>query len=130
MKIKLLELRFLKGNKINGTFSSDLGIGFGYWNSSNHVKEGMEVEVELDIPGTLCFGKDIVESMDEEPKLYISMDKVNLIGRVEQIEYDNIIAVRLGHSILLLEVDDPSMFEAGRWIKIQTNELQITDFMF
>lgn len=130
MKIKLLELRFLKQNKINVTFSSDLGIGFGYWNSSNHVKEGMEVEVELDIPGTLCFGIDIVESMDEEPKLFISTDKVNLIGRVEQIEYDNIIAVRLGNSIMLIEVDDSSKYEVGKWIKVQTNELQITDFIF
>lgn len=125
-----MDIHFLKRNKIIVNFSSSIGEGIAFWRSDDKLFKGKEIEVELDVPQILCFGKDIVLAEQQEEKIYVCNDLVHITGRIEQIEWDNIITVRLGTSILLVEVEDMDKYELNNWIEIRTNELVLTEVIF
>ena len=130
MKIKIIDIQFLKKNEIIVDFSSSIGEGRALWKSIDKVFKGKEIQVELDVPGILIFGQDIVWTDEQEEKIYVSNDLVIIRGKIEQIEWDNIITVRLGAWILLVEVEDKDKYELNKWIEIKTRELELTEVIY
>lgn len=130
MKIKILEINFQKKNKIIVYFSCTIGEGIGVWKSQDKVYKGMEADVELDVYGTLSVNEDINLVEEQEEKIYIMDNQVHIRGRIEQIDWDNLITVRLGRSILLIDVDDVAFLGVNKWIDIKTKELELTEVIF
>jgi len=130
MQIKILEIHYLKKHKKLVRFTSSIGKGVGHWLSNDKIKTGMDVNVELDIPGTLYLGKDILENEEHKERIYLIDEEVHIIGNVEQIEDDNILTIRIGKSIFLIEVEDKDKYHVGQWIEIKTKDLQLTNFIF
>lgn len=90
----------------------------------------MEADVELDVYGTLSVNEDINLVEEQEEKIYIMDNQVHIRGRIEQIDWDNLITVRLGRSILLIDVDDVAFLGINKWIDIKTKELGLTEVIF
>lgn len=90
----------------------------------------MEADVELDVHGTLSVNEDINLVEEQEEKIHIMDDQVHIRGRIEQIDWDNLITVRLGRSILLIDVEDVAFLDVNMWIEIKTKELELTEVIF
>lgn len=129
MKIKIIEIKTIEENKSKVRFTSLIGEGYGLLISTDKVKIGMDIEVELDIPGILCHGQDIIETEGQRERIYIKNNKVHINGLIEQLEEDNLLTIRLGRSILLIEVEDKALYKPRQWIEIITENLQLTDFI-
>ncbi|WP_181438859.1 hypothetical protein [Paenibacillus sambharensis] len=119
-----------KKNKIMVTFTCPIGEGIGVWKSQEKVFIGTDVDVELDVSGILIFNQDVVCVEEKEEKIYLKDNQVHIRGRIEQIEWDNILTVRLGKSILLIEVEDIAIYEVDKWIEIKTKELDLSEVIF
>lgn len=130
MKIKIMEINCIKETKTQIRFTSLIGEGYGLLISTDKAKIGLEIEVELDIPGILCQGQEIIETEGQRERIYIKNNKVHITGYIEQLEEDNLLTIRLGKSILLIEVEDKALYKRGQWIEIRTENLQLTDFIF
>jgi hypothetical protein len=98
MRIRIDEI---SGNKI--VFKSPLGIGKGIWMSDSPPLIDESYEVEIEINDSLKWGENV--SFAAEDKEVIGMDNEygHIQGKVEGVDSDGLVILRLGDSIIMLD---------------------------
>ncbi|MGI2298152.1 hypothetical protein [Paenibacillus sp. GXUN7292] len=127
MKVKIIEINNID-DKIKVTFLSELGEGLGYWQGTNPEINNTYF-VELDIQETLVFGNNISKILNHPNSILISDEITTIIGKIEFIE-DNCIILRIGKSIIIIEVDKLQEFNQGETVLITTERLLLIDMNF
>jgi hypothetical protein len=109
--------------KIEITFSSEYGDGIGVWNNEQ-LEVNKSFYVELDIKETLIYDKGIIKTEEQSTKIFIDNYYTCIIGKIEEIETD-VITLRIGKSITMLEVDKSESFNIGDTVLIRTTDLNL-----
>lgn len=102
MKIKIEKVSIISGNSKVG-FSTEYGNAMANWNG-DLPEEGKEYFVEIEIGQTLTLGNNL--KICDEGKYSIEMveSSISLTGCLETIDEDGYAVLRLGDSIIPLEV--------------------------
>ena len=106
------------------TFSTAFGNGVGtvVGTKSNEPK----IDVEIEIESVLQWGVDIVDTTSSSPRISFSDGITEINALVEFLHEDNLVSLRLGDSILSIEVDRlPEEICAGHWVLLKISDLQL-----
>jgi hypothetical protein len=108
MKIKVLEINKHGNDEILVTFSSPYGSAHGFWMEQN-PEINKSYHVELDIPQTLFWEKDIKEAEFNECKIGGENDNIFICAMFDSFD-DHCLTIRFGESIILIDTEgDPNM---------------------
>ena len=95
----------IKINRILGDtiwFKSEQGEGRAQWDGPP-PKVGNIYNVEIDLPGRLQWGTDIIPTLQTECVIKLTNKIVNLFGKIESIETDGVCYMRFGDDLVALE---------------------------
>lgn len=85
-------------------FQSPYGIGRAIWAES--VPElFQDYDVEYEIPETLVWGQTIMQMAEEKIAVTYEESALLLYGQLEHVDQDGLGIVRLGESIILIEIE-------------------------
>ena len=120
MKITISEIA--KNEQGNNTikFTTEYGNAYALWNGSE-PQINKEYIVELEIPGVLCWRRDII-SAQEKYLITTENNKFSLVGIFESIDDDGYAVIRLGESIISIETTG-DFLELGSFVKLFTDSL-------
>lgn len=106
-------------------FDSEYGSARARW--GDQVPEaGLEYQVEIEIPGVLHWGSDIISTSGAQPSIQSEADKMLLVGVLESASEDGVAVVRLGDTTFMIETNGPAP-SVGSNLLIQVNELILYD---
>lgn len=102
MRVKILETHLQTASSTSVRFSSDHGDSVGRWHS-DMPESGREYDVEVEVPGVLEWGRDVVASSKTIPSISTTHDAVQICGVLELAHEDGVVTLRIGSSLLLVE---------------------------
>jgi len=122
-----IEKTFTVQGKGKVNFSTEYGKATAYWNGEL-PEEGKSYIVEIEIEEVCFLGKNL--EIHEEHKFSIEMDNetIYLIGYLESSEEDGYAVLRLGDSIVPLEVKNS--ITPGSFVKIVSNKITLYDMKY
>lgn len=126
MKIKIEKVSIISGNRKVG-FSTEYGNAIANWDG-DLPEEGKEYFVEIEIGETFTLGNNL--KICDEGKFSIGMeeDSISLTGCLESIEEDGYAVLRLGDSIVSLEVIGAIPPES--FVKVISDEVTLFDVKY
>jgi len=101
MRIQVSEVRYHRADIATIKFESPLGEGTAQWAGAK-PDIGALYEVELEVPGLLTWGSDIVETLARE-SIYEEGGRICLVGCVQSLGDDGVAAIQVGNDIVLVE---------------------------
>lgn len=104
MKIKIKKLVGI-GDEIKIEFSSEYGASIAQWIGPPPEISGT-YDVEIDIDDDLTWGQNISPTTKNNPTISYVEEKLVLIGLIINSSEDGCIAITLGESIILLDVNN------------------------
>ena len=122
------QIRFGEGDCVIVHFESQLGSAYARWIGST-PERGIEYDVELEVPGTLRWGREIrgkSETTVAEERIFEQGGTVHLVGRLESIDEQGTGTIRFGGDIVLIEIVDVPRTIPG-WVHICVPQLQLFD---
>lgn len=126
LKIKIEKVSAIGGN-YRVDFLTEYGISTANWDG-DLPEEGKEYFIEIEIGEVLTLGKNL--KVSDKGKFTIGMegDFVTLIGCIESIEEDGYTVLRLGDSIISLEV--LGVIPLDSFVKVISNEVTLFDVKY
>ncbi|GAA4693104.1 hypothetical protein APR04_002196 [Promicromonospora umidemergens] len=102
---------------------TDIGPILGVWRGDSPVNSGESVDVELEFPNSRAWG-DIASHASAEAARNVPSDLI--VGTVIEFFDDGILMVKIGGSIVQVELDDsPSGDLVGATVAIAPDDLEI-----
>ncbi|ANF97188.1 hypothetical protein [Paenibacillus bovis] len=126
MRIEIEKTNIVHGNcKVH--FSTEYGKAVAYWNGEL-PEEGKAYIVEIEIEEILVLGENL--EICDEYQFRIGMEKetIYLTGYLESIEEDGYAILRLGESIISLEIKSP--VPSGSFVKILLDKITLFDVKY
>jgi len=105
------------------TFHSEFGIGVAIWHGKTPKVNSVQ-HVEFDIKETLTWGVDIYPSDVESCTINMVNKKLVILGQLESVDEDGYTVVRLGNSIIPLDVQGITQLEP-MYVKAVLNEVTL-----
>ena len=127
MKVKI-EKVINEGSKNTVMFSTEYGNAKATWNGEL-PEANKEYFVEFEITDILVWQKNV--TLSEKLKNVIGMenDAFYMIGFLESVEEDGYTVVRLGESIVSLEIEGNSL-QQGTFVKVKADRLLLYDMNY
>jgi hypothetical protein len=122
MKVLITEVGKI-GEENMVAFHSEFGDGKAIWNGETPLTD-KEYHVEIEIRGTLLWGRDIIESPDERYKIESGTDGLNLTGKIESIDDDGYTVIRLNGSIVCVETLGVP-FLSGAFVRVYASKVEL-----
>ncbi len=104
-------------------FYSPNGNGIGLWNGTA-PKIGDTLDVELDINEAFSWQKNIKYSPDKKSLITTINNTIQITAELIPGIKDNCLALKLGDSIILIEVEEPLPRKSG-FVQITTTKLNL-----
>lgn len=104
MKIRIENL-ISDGDETRVEFSSDYGCSFALW-GSDEPTSGAFYDIEFEIDDDLVWGESISTTTRDADTIAFEKGALVIVGTVVKLEKDGCLSVRLGDSIILLDVED------------------------
>ena len=104
-------------------FYSPNGNGIGLWNGTA-PKIGDTLDVELDINEAFSWQKNIKYSSDKKSLITTINNTTHITAKLIQGINDNCAALKLGDSIILIEVEEPLPRTSG-FVQVTTTKLNL-----
>ena len=125
MHIKVLSITSAESD-VSIEFDSSYGICRGNWQVGVPTL-GREYDVEIELRQPLRIYKNTRPSRDSSPHLSASKHSVTIVSKIED-QYDNGTAIlRVGDSLIHVEVEDLPDLLVGSWIEVNVPELDLYD---
>ncbi|MGL4036902.1 hypothetical protein ACR3LQ_21900 [Kosakonia cowanii] len=102
---KMTEIMITAVDEHKVEFTSALGRGAATW-VGMPPRQGNTYDVEIDIDDIFQWGKNINISMQEKPKIDVVGNNLLFFGKIMAYEDDGLLTVKVGRSIIFLEVSD------------------------
>ncbi|EIT83732.1 hypothetical protein A374_18970 [Fictibacillus macauensis ZFHKF-1] len=125
MKIKIIKNEGIYNDQMVVSFSSEFGDGKASWNGENPV-EGREYYVELEIPDTVEWRKDVSKSDKKQYCIKNNGDSTIIVCEVETFFEYGCCNFRIGTSIVTLEIVG-ELYPKGTFVEISTENLILYD---
>lgn len=109
-------------------FSSEHGEGKAIWDGPS-PSVGRDYHVELDVIGSLEWGRDIIRTDEKAEFIGVVDDMGCIVGRLESMEEDGLCTVRVGKDLISLETTG-NPIQIGSLVKILTRSLVMTDVAY
>lgn len=114
MHIQILDVENIQ-NEIKVRFETPIGVGVGIWNGELPVL-GDRTDIEIDIDDDLEWGKNITMTNSNIGMIAIEKNLFRFVARVISYEDDGCLTVKLGDSVVFLDVDNvPSTIQG--WVE-------------
>ncbi|WP_026476717.1 hypothetical protein [Alkaliphilus transvaalensis] len=112
-------------------FKTPYGEGKAFWNGVKvfNPEENQKYKVEFDISDPLVWGKEIHLSERNTFHLSATDEGVQLTGRLEEVDEDDIAILKFGESIIQLEVEGKKL-PIGKFVDISTGFLEIYEIAY
>lgn len=117
----------IKKNGYQVNFSTEYGNATALWNG-NVPEVKKEYFAEIEIPGILCWQKDI-STTDEKCFILLENNIVHIVALLESIEDDGYTVLRLGDSIITIQTQGKHP-NVGSNVKITTNNLLLYEVTY
>lgn len=104
MRVRVVKVNQAQGGTATLSFESSLGKATALWVGKPPL-QGLEYEVEIEVPGVLVWGTEISATSSQE-SIYEEDGRVFLVGRVQSLSDDGVAAIRLGGDTVLIEIAD------------------------
>ncbi len=110
-------------------FNSEFGQARGRWSGTLPVP-GQTYYVELDVDKVLTCGSDLVAVGDgHQTSIHCEGDSAILVGLLERVEDDGVAILRLGQSVIMLEIEGDGLPTPG-WVRAGPVVLSISDMNY
>jgi hypothetical protein len=119
MNIKILSIE----GRERIMFETPIGIGFGDWEGEMPA-QGESTDVEIEIDDDLKWGRDITMTNESVSMIASENNLFRFVAEVLSYENDGCLAVRLGESVVLLDVDDAPSDIKG-WIECKAARVKL-----
>lgn len=103
MKIKIKQVSF-ESDEIYVSFESDYGSSLALWMGAIPAFEGV-YEVEVEVCDDFVWGKHIYATAESRAAIGLVGDRFVIVGKIVKLEGDGCLAVAVGDSICLLDVE-------------------------
>lgn len=111
MKI-LITKKIFDNGVLHVKFHSPFGSGTALWDGiAPNISEILDVEFDLD--EVFSWGKNITPSSEKTPKIAVTADVTYITAELTHGADEECSALRLGDSIILIELDGPTPQESG-----------------
>lgn len=127
MKVKVNKV-IDEGSKNTVIFSTEYGNAKGIWKGCLPETD-KDYFVEFEIPDTLVWQKDVIASERLEDTIGMENDIFYLIGSLESAEEDGYTVIRLGESIVSLDIEGNSL-QVGTFVKVKADNLFLYDMNY
>jgi hypothetical protein len=122
MRIKILDVKNIQ-NEIKVKFETSIGTGAGTWNGELPTL-GDCTDIEIDIDDNFDWGKNIITSNKDICMIAIENNLFRFVAQVISYEDDGCLTIKLGDSIIFLDVDNvPSAIEG--WIEGKAKSIRL-----
>ncbi|MGC7100328.1 hypothetical protein ACPZ19_37075 [Amycolatopsis lurida] len=98
-------------------FDSPHGSAAAKWAGAEPLPSG-GTEVELEIDDALIWAEHVHPAAERTPRLVLRDGQVELVGLVEADLGDDLFSVRLGNSVVTLEIEAVPDGLPGQWISV------------
>lgn len=105
MKIRVTGI-FSDQDILRVRFNSPFGNGVALW-SDPTPEIGEDLDVELELDEVFSWETNIMSSLEKTPQIIFTNDTHFIIGELIQDGCDGCAALKLGDSIILVELDEP-----------------------
>lgn len=122
MKILITEI-FESQSELLVRFHSEIGNGIALWNGVT-PKTGDTLDVELDINEVFSWQKNIESSSTEASLITAINSTVQITAKLIQGANENCVALKLGDSIILIEIEE-SLPQKSCFVQITTTKLHL-----
>lgn len=99
------------------------GNGVALW-SSPTPKIGEDLDVEFELNEVFFWRKNIIPSLKKTPQITFTNDTHSIIGKLIQDKDDGCAALKLGDSIILIELDEPIKEECD-FVELKVNFIHL-----
>ncbi|MEW4284576.1 hypothetical protein [Priestia koreensis] len=121
MKIKIIKNEEKYNDQILVSFTSEFGSGKARWNGKNPI-EGEEYFVELEIPDTVEWRKDVTKSVKDKYCIKSDGNVTMIVCEVETLFEYGCCDFRIGSSIVTLDIEGEP-YPRGTFVKISSQNL-------
>src|SRR4051812_23336524 len=125
MLVKIISVNDKRPPGVEVTFSTRYGMGKGVW-MNEPPSVGHEYHIELDIDEKVALLNVITQKSSRDFAIRQENSGLILQGEIEAVEFDNICTLRLGDSILLIEVTGP-VPSPGTFVRFAIQDLLLFD---
>ncbi|AMS18770.1 hypothetical protein AYK59_01150 [Pseudomonas synxantha] len=122
MNIKLIDV-ISDQNILSVRFNSPFGNGVALWSSST-PEIGEDLDVEFELNEVFFWKKNIIPSLKKTPQITFTNDTHSIIGKLIQDKDDGCAALKLGDSIILIELDEPIKEECD-FVELKVNSIHL-----
>lgn len=125
MKIKIIKNEGKYNDQIVVSFTSEFGGGKASWNGENPI-EGREYFVELEIPDTVAWRKDVIKSDKEQYSIKSNGNSTIIVCEVETFFEYGCCDFIIGSSIVTLDIEGEP-YPKGTFVEISSQNLILYD---
>lgn len=122
MKIQITHIHEHQ-NALHVTFHSLLGDGIAQWDGLA-PNIGEDLDVELDMDEVFSWQTNIMLSSDRTPSISTLDSVTRIIAELIESTDDEFKALRLGNSIILIELDKPLPNKSG-FVEVSTTKIRL-----
>jgi hypothetical protein len=106
-------------------FNSPFGSAKGKWVGTRPILN-FEYYIEIDIPGILEWGKQIIEIYEEISQITSDDNHIYLSGVLESVDSDGYSVLRIGNNIVAFELTGNN-YPIGSYVKVVTEQISLFD---
>jgi hypothetical protein len=117
MRIRVTQVYKRNGASIVVSFKSTYGSGDAVWHGEVAPEINHVYDVELDVEGKLIWGQNIRECQTAKYAIDNEDGKLILQGKIEYVDEDGIAALRIGDSLVTLEIVGDAV-PAGLFVRV------------
>jgi hypothetical protein len=124
MRVEIVDIDNSSAEQTDVTFATDYGIGKGLWiGSAPDLLKSYYVEFTIE---DLIWGTNVFEVSSEDFVISRDKDLTSLQGKIETVDDDGICTLRIGDSILLLDIAGKLPLP-GHYIRVTTARVLLFD---
>ena len=122
MKIRVTEVLSIE-NPLRVGFQTSVGSGTALWIGETPTI-GEEQDVEFDLNEIFCWGKNLVPSLRSAPGINVINGVTQITAEIVQNAEEEWIALKLGDSLILIELDEP-FTEPCDFVEARTTDVRL-----
>lgn len=124
MRIEVLQIDSTPPPRVY--FRTALGQAWGYWFEALPTT-GQSYDVEITVDDELEWGRNIRADAAHTAALSAADNGVELIARLEALEPDGVVFLRMGNSLLMVEADGEDAPPVGSMVRLQVDAITLSD---
>jgi hypothetical protein len=125
MEATIKKILAVTSDLITVEIETEFGSCIADWESEK-PENGKSYDIEFEVEDTLIYGKTIYFTESNEYQIKMENGNTIFVGNIDAISDDGVAAIKMGDSILLVEVENFPVETTG-FVKIVANNVKLYD---